>query len=348
MRRGDEHPYRPAVMSKTDGVLRQAVVGDIDAMHRVRLSVRENRLASTITAEDYARAIDVTGRGWVVERDGEVVAFAVGNAQTGNIWALFVDPRHERQGFGRALHDTMVAWLFSRGLPRLSLGTEPKTRAYRFYVEAGWTETGALANGEAGLELAARDAGSRHPMQLVRPKQAHLPSYVAALERGWSADNLRGEAAAREELAQIAADPGTFLATMEDREGKGPPVKLPDGSLVPRLPGFRRWLWDGEFAGSIGMRWQPGTTALPPHCLGHIGYAVVPWKQGRGYGTIALRLMLVEAKSIGLPHVEITTDPDNLASRRVIEANGGKLVERFVKPAQFDSKPGLRFRIDLE
>jgi len=41
-------------------------------------------------------------------------------------------------------------------------------------------------------------------------------------------------------------------------------------------------MWDDEFAGSIGFRWQPGTSALPPHCLGHIGYAVVPWKQGRG------------------------------------------------------------------
>jgi predicted acetyltransferase len=43
--------------------------------------------------------------------------------------------------------------------------------------------------------------------------------------------------------------------------------------------------------------------------------------------------------------VEITTDPDNIASQRVIEANGGILVERFIKPQQFGCKPGLRFRI---
>ena len=172
-------------------------------------------------------------------------------------------------------------------------------------------------------------------------------SYVAALERGWSADNVRGEVAAREELEQIRADPGAFLVGLEDREGKGPAVKLPDGSLVSRLPGFRRWLWDGEFAGSIGMRWQPGTADLPPHCLGHIGYAVVPWKQGKGYATNGLRLLLPEARSVGLPYVEITTDPDNIASQRVIEANGGELVERFVKPPQYGSKPGLRYRIIL-
>ena len=182
-------------------------------------------------------------------------------------------------------------------------------------------------------------------MQLVRPGPEHLASYVAALERGWSADNERGVEAAREELFRIQADAAAFLASMEDREAKGPPITLPDGSAAKRLPGFRRWLWDGEFCGSIGLRWQPGTTALPPHCLGHIGYAVVPWKQRLGYAKSALRLILPEAKAVGLPYVEITTDPDNIASQRVIEANGGIFVEHFIKPQQFGCKPGLRFRI---
>jgi predicted acetyltransferase len=184
-------------------------------------------------------------------------------------------------------------------------------------------------------------------MQLVRPGSEELEGYVAALERGWSADNERGVEAAREELARIGVDATAFLASMEDREGKGPPITLPDGSVAKRLPGFRRWLWDGEFCGSIGLRWQPGTTALPSYCLGHIGYAVVPWKQGLGYAKSALRLMLPEAKAVGLSYVEITTDPKNIASQRVIEANGGILVEQFIKPQQFGCKPGLRFRIML-
>src|SRR2546429_2763465 len=94
-------------------------------------------------------------------------------------------------------------------------------------------------------------------MQLVRPGPEHLASYVAALERGWSADNERGLDAAREESSRIEADAAAFLASMEDREAKGPPITLPDGSMAKRLPGFRRWLWDGEFCGSIGLRWQP-------------------------------------------------------------------------------------------
>jgi predicted acetyltransferase len=146
-------------------------------------------------------------------------------------------------------------------------------------------------------------------MELVVPSLTHLDGYADALKRGWSADNIRLEVAAREELAKIAADPAAFVASMDNREAKGGPLVLPDGSTAARLPGFRRWIWDGDFCGSIGFRWQPGTAALPPHVLGHIGYAVVPWKRGRGYATEALRLMLGEARAVGLGHVEITPTP---------------------------------------
>ena len=183
-------------------------------------------------------------------------------------------------------------------------------------------------------------------MILVRPAPGHLRSYVQALERGWS-PNTERPSAGREELEFIRANADAFLAATDDREAKGPPVTLPDGSRVPRLPGFRRWMWDGEFAGNIGLRWQQGTVELPPYCLGHIGYAVVPWKQRRGYATQALRSMLGEARSLGLPFVEITADPENDASRKVIEAVGGVFVERFLKPPAFGSQPCLRFRVAL-
>jgi predicted acetyltransferase len=183
-------------------------------------------------------------------------------------------------------------------------------------------------------------------MELVWPGTQYLPGYVHALQQGWSPDNLRPETA-QEHLAQIAEDADGFLSGQVDREAKGSPITLPDGSAVPRLPGLSLWMWDGEFCGSIGFRWQPGTTDLPAYCLGHIGYSVVPWKRGRGYATRALQLVLPHARAEGLAYVELTTDAGNLASRRVIEANGGILIERFNKPAPYGGAESLRFRISL-
>jgi predicted acetyltransferase len=183
-------------------------------------------------------------------------------------------------------------------------------------------------------------------MELVWPSAECLPGYVDALERGWSPDNFRPEAG-REELELISRDPALFLARQVDREALGPPVVLPDGSKAPRLPGYRRWIWDGEFCGVIGFRWQPGTEALPPHCFGHIGYAVVPWKRGKGYATEALRLLLPEVKREGLAYVDVTADEHNLPSHRVALSNGARVVERFRKPPGYPGTFGLRFRIDL-
>jgi predicted acetyltransferase len=131
-----------------------------------------------------------------------------------------------------------------------------------------------------------------------------------------------------------------------------------DGALRARIPSLRRWLWFGgdagdeaedeaRFAGVISLRWTPDGSPLPPHVLGHIGYAVVPWHRRKGCATRALALLLPLARAQGLRQVEITTDPDNLASQRVIERNGGVLVEAFDMGEPYAHASGLRYRIAL-
>ena len=60
----------------------------------------------------------------------------------------------------------------------------------------------------------------------------------------------------------------------------------------------------------------------------------------------ALLSSLQKPRPSVVAYVEITTDPDDIASRRVIDVNGG-IDGHFTRPKQFGSKRGLRFRITL-
>ena len=53
-------------------------------------------------------------------------------------------------------------------------------------------------------------------------------------------------------------------------------------------------------------------------------------------------------KATGLEYVELTVDPENLASQRVIAACNGALVERFRKTAAYGFAETLRYSIELE
>ena len=184
-------------------------------------------------------------------------------------------------------------------------------------------------------------------MELRWPDIEHLEHYLAALKRGWQPSSTRPEERIKR-IELIESDPERFLAREVNLDGTAPPIELADGTTVPCLPGYRKWMWDGEYCGGIGFRWKAdGDESLPPYVLGHIGYGVVPWKRRLGYATAALRMILPEARDRRLRYVELTTDEDNTASQRVIEAAGGVLYERFTMPEWNGGGPGRRYRIDL-
>ena len=139
-------------------LIRTASDTDIPEMHRIRMSVRENRLSdpARIQPDDYRALLGDRGRGWVADIDGRIVGFAVADRSLANIWALFVEPGCERRGIGRALHDRMMDWLFATGADQAWLTTETGTRAEQFYRAASWRHVGT-ENQEARYELSRRE-----------------------------------------------------------------------------------------------------------------------------------------------------------------------------------------------
>ncbi len=109
-------------------------------MSRIRLSVTENVLSepSRITHAMYVDYLEKSGRGWVAESAGQIVAFCYADKLDASIWALFVCPGHEGQGLGKALLKHAIDWLFALGHERISLSTSANTRADRFYAAQGW------------------------------------------------------------------------------------------------------------------------------------------------------------------------------------------------------------------
>lgn len=126
---------------KYNPLFRRATNTDIPAMSRIRLCVTENTLSdpTRITQAMYEDFLEASGRGWVAENDGEILAFCYADKVNASIWALFVSPGHEGHGFGQALLKLAVDWLFEIGHDCIHLSTGANTRADRFYSRQGWT-----------------------------------------------------------------------------------------------------------------------------------------------------------------------------------------------------------------
>ena len=65
-----------------------------------------------------------------------------------------------------------------------------------------------------------------------------------------------------------------------------------------------------------------------------------------GYGKLILELALEKAKELGLDRVLLTCNPDNIGSKKIIEAHGGMLENEVVFEQDGRERRRLRFWID--
>lgn len=134
---------------------REAELKDIEQIQVVRNAVKENRLSdpSLVTDKDVEEYITNRGKGWVCEMEKQIVGFAIIDLIEHNIWALFIHPNFEAKGIGKKLQAKMMDWYFLHETEKAWLGTEPNSRAEKFYRLQGWKEVGMHGKNEIKLEM---------------------------------------------------------------------------------------------------------------------------------------------------------------------------------------------------
>lgn len=98
--------------------------------------------------------------------------------------------------------------------------------------------------------------------------------------------------------------------------------------LAGMVAASRYWLIrDGNrYLGEVDIRHQ--LNASLRLYGGHIGYRIRPSERRKGYGALICRLGIEQARLLSIGDILITCDDDNIASRKIIEANGGILQDR--------------------
>jgi len=162
---------------------------------------------------------------------------------------------------------------------------------------------------------------------LARPSEKYRDSYIEAVRE------LQAEGAWL--TFDLGRDFGEYVQDLLRRSDRA--TQEPD--LVPET---FWWLVEGdEFIGVTSVRHE--LTESLRKVGGHIGYAIRPLKRRMGYGRLILELALEKAKELGLRRVLVTCDADNIASRKIIESNGGVLEDEI----EADGVRKLRYWIDL-
>lgn len=151
--------------------------------------------------------------------------------------------------------------------------------------------------------------------QLVLPHKRYKTSYLEALQE-FQEEQLSHYQ--HQSLSQLKRDFSSLLRELQQQHWR-----MPDSSRVPRI---EYWLvHEDEYLGRLVIRYF-----LTPQLRekgGHVTYDVRPSRRRQGHGTLLLQLGLHKAQEMGFSEVLLTCNETNIASRRVIEKNGGRLAD---------------------
>jgi len=154
--------------------------------------------------------------------------------------------------------------------------------------------------------------------QLTTPSKKYQESYLVAVSE-YQAEGLAHYQ--QFDLPELSKHFDEYIQRLlEQVEGKNLPAEW--------VPHTELWLVEGdEFLGRVDIRHKLNE-ALKKHG-GHIGYDVRPTQRRKGFGKLALKLGIETAKEMGVENIVVTCDVTNRPSNKIIQNNGGQLVDTF-------------------
>jgi predicted acetyltransferase len=154
-------------------------------------------------------------------------------------------------------------------------------------------------------------------MELLEPSLHYIESYKSAL-----AEFKREGISGFWKFFGEVDDAETYLQNIKRYQHRA-------GLQDDLVPATVYWLVEGdEFIGHVSIRHE--LNAALEKQGGHIGYAIRPSRQQQGYGLQLLKLALPKAKELGIEKALLTCDKSNVASRKIIENNGGALCNEVI------------------
>lgn len=148
-------------------------------------------------------------------------------------------------------------------------------------------------------------------MELIKPSLQYAASFVKAM------NELR--TIKEDSFYRALGSPQTISQYIQLVEKHEKSQDLPMGWV----PYHTYWLIDNDrFIGELHFR-QLLTDYLKNYG-GHIGYTIRPSERRKGYGKQILKFALPEIQKLGFDRVLVTCNETNIASKKIIEANGGE------------------------
>ncbi len=185
----------------------------------------------------------------------------------------------------------------------------------------------------AGIAEKLKVYTNKQQLFLEIPNESHEKAYAEMVDR-WEAS---GETIAPQLLSRYSSKLNgnvpysRWLEWCEDDRTTG-------AALSTGVPCTLYFLMNdnGDIFGSIVI--NHGNTHR-----GHLHAGIAPWNRGKGYGTAMLELALAKCHEMGITKVDIVPYDGNHGAVKVIEKNGGVLVDEFFD----DGKKSLRYQIVL-